>query len=203
MYVCMFACLLVCFQPWRWRQHVAPKHYPTVHTTNCIKILDRKFRGKLFYSPSDDKTLQKCIENFVGEKACHMIWTIDNYHLSCYATQSQIFTFMAHNSQRNNIEVIHKFRGLRDFRSSDIGHSDHIIASIIQQSGHTQPQRFVLFLQAFHSLSILLKVDQHRQWHALHNISVKTEVKVALCMPWRYMWGVQTHLHSCSILANG
>jgi hypothetical protein len=46
-------------------------------------------------------------------------------------------------------------------------------------------------LQTFHPLSILLKVDQHRQRHALHNISVKREVKVSLCMPWRYV-----HVHS-------
>jgi len=169
----------------RQRQHVAPKHHPTVHTTKCTKILNRKFRGKVFHSPSDDKMLQKCIQNFSGEKAHLMIWTIDKYHLPhyTYMPQSQTFTFTAHNLQGNNKEVIHEFGRLRDFRSSHIGHSNHIIASVLQQSSHTQPQRLVLFLQTLHPLSILLKVDQHRQWHALHNISVNTELKVSLCMP--------------------
>lgn len=107
--------------------------------------------------------------------------TTTTCHTTQYMAQPQTFIFMAHNSQGNNREVIHEFGRWRDFRSGHIGHSNHIVASILQQSSHTLPQHFILFLQTFHPLSILLKVDQHRQWHALHNISVDRVEGVCAC----------------------
>jgi hypothetical protein len=49
--------------------NVAPKHYPIVYAIKCTKTLDRKFWGQVFYSPSDNKMLEKRIQNFSGEKA--------------------------------------------------------------------------------------------------------------------------------------
>ena len=62
------------------------------HITRRTNILESKFSGKVFNSPSDNKMQDNFLWHFSGEKGHLVIWTIGSCHLSHYITSQSTVT---------------------------------------------------------------------------------------------------------------